>query len=131
MNHYQPISGEAERIGKAILDAAFKIHTSLGPGMLERVYEACLEHELTKNGFSVRRQQGVPIIYDGIIFEEGFRLDLLINDLVIIETKAVEQYHPVWEAQLISYLKLTGKRLGYLINFNVPLLKQGVKRIVV
>lgn len=99
--------------------------------MLERVYEACLEHELMKNSFSVLRQQTVPIVYDGIKFEEGFRLDLLVNNLVIVETKAVEQYHPVWEAQLISYLKLTGKRLGYLINFNVPLLKQGIKRIVV
>lgn len=128
---YAPISREEERIGKAVLNAAFRIHSALGPGMLERVYEACLEHELMKNSFSVLRQQTVPIVYDGIKFEEGFRLDLLVNNLVIVETKAVEQYHPVWEAQLISYLKLTGKRLGYLINFNVPLLKQGIKRIVV
>lgn len=128
---YAPVTQEEERIGKAVLNAAFRIHSALGPGMLERVYEACLEHELTKDGFAVLRQQAVPIVYDGIKFEEGFRLDLLVNHLVIVETKAVEQYHPVWEAQLISYLKLTACRLGYLINFNVPLLKQGIKRIVV
>lgn len=101
---YAPVSQEEERIGKVVLNAAFRIHSALGPGMLERVYEACLEHELSKDGFTVLRQQAVPIVYDGIKFEEGFRLDLLVNYLVIVETKAVKQYHPVWEAQLISYL---------------------------
>jgi len=124
------ISIEEEEIGKKIVNAAYVIHKSLGPGLLEKVYEICMSHELTKSGLIVRRQVDIPIVYDGITFEEGLRLDLLVNDKVIIELKAVEIVNPVWEAQIISHLKLTGKRLGYLINFNVPLIKQGVKRFI-
>ena len=121
---------EQEEIAKAIVNACFKIHKELGPGLLEKVYEVCLEHELKKLGFSVRRQVDIPIVYDGIIFNEGLRLDLLVDDQIIIELKAVEQVNPVWEAQIISHLKLTGKKLGFLINFNVPLIKQGIRRFV-
>lgn len=119
-----------EEIAKSIVNSCFKIHKELGPGLLEKVYEVCLEHELKKLGYRVRRQVDIPIVYDGIIFNEGLRLDILVEDLVIIELKAVEQVNPVWEAQIISHLKLTGIKLGFLINFNVPLIKQGIRRFV-
>ncbi|WP_152268242.1 GxxExxY protein [Agriterribacter humi] len=125
---YFPLTKEEETIGKAIVNAAFKIHTTLGPGLLEKVYEICMVHELTKNGFHVQRQVDIPIVYDGIVFNEGLRLDLLVNDLVIAELKAVETMNPVWQAQIISHLKMTGLRLGYLINFTVPMIKEGIKR---
>jgi GxxExxY protein len=128
---YEKISQEEERIGKAVVNAAYTIHNELGPGLLEKVYEVCFSHELVKNGFIVRRQIDIPIVYDGIVFEEGLRLDVLVNDLVICELKALENVNPVWEAQLLSHLKLTNKRLGYLINFNVPLIKNGIKRMVI
>lgn len=117
-----------EEIGKAIVNAAFKVHKELGPGLLEKVYEACVAHELRKTGYDVKRQINIPIIYDGIQFDEGLRLDLLVNDLVIAELKAVELVNPVREAQIISHLKLTKLNLGYLINFNVSLIKNGIKR---
>jgi GxxExxY protein len=119
-----------ELIGKAIVNAAFKVHTALGPGLLEKVYEVCMQHELRKEGFDVKRQIDIPINYDGIIFDEGLRLDLLVNNTVIIELKAVEIVNPVWQAQIISHLKLTNLNLGYLINFNVPLIKNGIKRFI-
>lgn len=125
---YIELSHQEEEIGKAVVNAAYNIHKSLGPGLLEKVYEVCMAHELRKTGFDVKRQIDIPIIYDGITFDEGLRLDILINDLVIIELKAVDLVNPVWEAQIISHLKLTGLKLGYLINFNVPLIKSGVRR---
>lgn len=124
------LSIEEESIGKQIVNASFIVHKALGPGLLEKIYEVCLSHELRKLGLSVERQKEIPIIYDGITFEEGLRLDLLVNNLVIIELKAVELVNPVWEAQIISHLTLTKKRLGYLINFNVPLIKDGIRRFV-
>ena len=124
------ISKDIEEIGKYIVDAAFKVHKALGPGLLEKVYEVCLCHELRKLGLNVERQLDIPIVYDGITFEEGLRLDLLVDNKVIIELKAVDVVNPVWEAQIISHLILTGKQLGYLINFNVPLIKQGIRRYV-
>ena len=127
---YQPLSDKEERIGKILVNSAFKVHKALGPGLLEKVYEIALEHELRKAGLKVERQIYLPIIYDGIEFDEGLRLDLFIEDLVICETKAVEQVNPVWEAQVLSHLKLTGKRLGFVINFNVTLIKHGIKRLV-
>lgn len=129
MNHGIPSNFE-EEIGKAVVHAAFSIHKALGPGLLERVYEVCMEHELKKAGFEVKRQVNIPICYDGIWFDEGLRLDLLINDFVIVELKAVNVVNPVWEAQIISHLKLSRLSLGYLINFNVPLIKNGIKRFV-
>jgi GxxExxY protein len=126
---YLPLTNEEERIGTAIVDSAFKIHTALGPGLLEKIYEACLAHELKKRGFDVQRQVTLPIQYDGLEFDEGLRLDLLVNDLVVIELKAVESVNELWKAQLISHLKLLELDLGYLINFNVPLIKNGIQRI--
>lgn len=119
-----------ERIGKAIVNAAFMVHKELGPGLLEKVYEVCLEYELKKAGFQVNRQVDIPIFYDGLFFEEGLRLDLLVDDQVIVEIKAIETVNPVWQAQVISHLKLTKRKLGYLINFNVPLIKNGIRRFV-
>jgi len=128
---YNPLSDREEHIAERIVDAAFTVHKALGPGLLERVYEACLCHELSKRGLQFRRQVDIPITYDGMIFDEGLRLDVLVEDLIICELKAVDEMHPVWKAQLISHLKLTGKRLGFLINFNVPVMKNGIKRIIV
>lgn len=128
--NYAPISDEEERIAKAIVGAAYTVHSTLGPGLLENIYEVCFCHELTKQGLSFRRQVVVPIVYDGIRFDEGLRLDVLVEELVICELKAVETMHPVSLAQLLTQLKLTGKRLGFLINFNVPLIKRGIKRVV-
>ncbi len=119
-----------EEIGKQVVDIAFQLHKTLGPGLLESVYEKCFCYELTKRKINFLTQKKVPIIYDNITFEEGLRLDLLVEDLIIVELKAQENYHPVWEAQLLSYLKLTNKHLGYIINFTVPLIKDGIKRMV-
>lgn len=127
---YAPLSIEEEKVGKAIVNAAYHVHKSLGPGLLEKVYEVCFCHVLAGKGFNVHRQIAIPITFEGMIFEEGLRLDVLVNDLVICELKAVETVNPVWEAQLLSHLKLTNKRLGYLINFNVPLIKKGIKRMI-
>jgi GxxExxY protein len=127
---FSKLTDQEEEIGKAVIGAALRIHKELGPGLLEKVYEVCLSHELKKLGYSVDRQVVVPIKYDGITFDEGLRLDLLIERKVIIEIKAVDEINPVWQAQILSHLKLTGLRLGYLINFNVPLIKSGIKRII-
>lgn len=127
---FLPLSDEEERIGKAIVNAAFEVHKKLGPGLLEKVYEACFCHVLRREGFDVKRQIDLPFIFDGLEFDEGLRLDVLVNDLVICELKAVETPHPVWQAQLLSHLSLTENRLGYLINFNVTLIKNGIKRMV-
>jgi GxxExxY protein len=130
MKTYEPISEEEERIGKAVVNAAYKVHKELGPGLLEKVYEVCMTHVLTEAGFIVRRQVYVPITFDGLLLENALRLDLLVNDLVICELKAVETVNPVWTAQIISHLRLSNRRLGYLINFNVALIKDGIKRII-
>ncbi len=117
-------------LAKLIVDAAFKVHKNLGPGLIEKVYEACFCHELSKLGTPYQRQVVVPIVYDGTLLDEDLRLDVLVDNLIICEFKAVEELHPIWEAQLITYLKLTNKRLGFLINFNVTLIKNGIKRII-
>ncbi|MCK4694212.1 MAG: GxxExxY protein [Candidatus Cloacimonetes bacterium] len=127
---YKPISEEVELIAKKIVDAAYTVHKILGPGLLEKVYEVCFCHEISKRELKSRRQVSIPIIYDEIKFDEGLRLDVLVEELIICELKAVDEMNPVWEAQLLSYLKLTGKRLGFIINFNVPLIKDGIKRII-
>ena len=118
-----------DHIASQIVDSAFKIHSKLGPGLLESAYEACMEHELCKRGFKVERQKPQPVFYDGIEIEVGYRLDLLVNDAVIVELKAVEQLAPIHQAQLMTYLKLSCKTPGFLINFNVPMIKQGIRRI--
>jgi GxxExxY protein len=127
---FEPIAEEDEEIGKAIVDAAYAVHKALGPGLLEGVYEVCFCHELAKRGVTVERQVKVPIIYDGLRFDEGLRLDVLVDGRVICELKACEVAQPVHMAQLLTQLKLTGKRLGYLINWNVPVIKRGIQRVV-
>jgi GxxExxY protein len=119
---------EWDAIGRQIVDSAFAVHKELGPGLLESVYEVCFCHELNKRGLAVRRQVIVPFVYDGLHFDEGLRLDVLVEEAVVCELKAAD-HHPVFQAQLLSQLRLSGKRLGYLINFNVPIIKNGIKRM--
>jgi len=117
-------------IAREVVDAAFKLHTELGSGLLESVYEALMARELELRGFKIARQYPVSFEYRGLKFDEGFRADLIVNDLVILELKSVEQIHPSHKKQLKAYLKLTGKRLGLLINFGAPLIKDGIHRVV-
>ena len=124
------ITERTEEIAKIIVNSAYRVHKELGPGLLERVYEVCLAHEISKVGLNVKRQIDIPIVYDGIEFSEGLRLDLLVEDRIIVEIKAVETINPVWQAQIISHLKLLNKEIGFLINFNVPLIKSGIKRFI-
>ncbi len=128
---YKPLSDREEKVASKIVDAAYAVHKRLGPGLLERVYEVCFCYELEKRGLTAKRQVDVPIQYDEMTFDEGLRIDVLVEDLVICELKAVDQMNPVWNAQILSHLTLTGKRIGFLINFNVPLIKDGIKRFVV
>ena len=117
-------------IAKEIVDAAFKIHTSLGPGLLESVYESVLAYELGKRGMRVERQKPLPVIYEEVRLEEGFRADLVVSDKVIVELKSVEEIAPVHKKQLLTYLRLADKRLGLLINFGEARIKDGITRIV-
>ena len=121
---------EINKITGSIIDSAMKVHTALGPGLLESAYEACLKHELISKNIHVLNQVILPIKYHGVEIEAGYRLDLLVEDEVIVELKAVDKIHPIHEAQLLSYLKLANKKIGLLINFNVPRLKYGIKRII-
>lgn len=127
---HRPLTAREEMIGKEIVDSAYTVHRALGPGLLEQIYETCFCHELKKRGLGFQRQVAVPVIYDGIKFEEGLRLDVLVEELVICELKSVEVMNQVFAAQLLSQLKLTGKRLGYLINFNTRLIRQGIQRVI-
>ena len=128
---FEKTSEKEESIATKIVDAAYVVHKALGPGLLEKVYEACFCHELTKKGLSYQRQVDIPIEYDGLKFDEGLRLDVIVERLIICELKAVDKMNPVWQAQLLSYLRLTNKRLGFLINFNVPIIKNEIKRIII
>ncbi len=128
---YLPVPPHVERVGKAVLDATFKVHTALGPGLLESVYETCTAFETRESGLQVITQVALPVTYRDIKMDAGLRLDMLVENCVIVEFKSVETMNPVYDAQLITYLKLTGIRLGFLINFNVVHLKDGIKRIVV
>lgn len=116
-------------ISGMIIEAAMRVHTALGPGLLESAYEACLMHELRKMGLKAVSQQAMPIPYDGVNIDVGYRIDCLVEDLVIVELKAVEKMVPLFDAQLLSYLRLSKKSLGLLINFNVVHLKDGIKRM--
>ena len=116
-------------VATQIVDAAYRIHTRLGPGLLESVYEVVLAYELESRGLGVVRQQAVPIVYEGTRIEMGFRADLIVEDKVIVEIKSVEAIAPVHKKQLLTHLRLADKRLGLLINFNVALIKEGIKRI--
>lgn len=119
-----------EPIATVIVDCAFQVHRTLGPGLFESVYQRCLAHELVKRNVVVRCGISLPIIYDGITLDGGLQMDMLVAESIIIENKAVEQIHPVHHAQLLTYMKLSGHQLGFLINWNVPTIKQGLKRIV-
>jgi GxxExxY protein len=130
MNLSSPISHKEEQIATDIVDAAFNVHKNLGPGLIESVYEVCFCHELSKRNLRFQRQVMIPIVYDGITLSETMRIDVLVEDLVICELKATETMPPVYLSQLLTYLKLANKRLGFLINFNVPTIKQGIKRVV-
>jgi len=121
---------EENEIGAEIIDAAVKIHKELGPGLLEHVYEVVLARELEKRSLRVSRQVPIPIHYEGEYFDEGFRADLVVEDKVVVELKSIEQVHRAHHKQLLSHLKLTDKKLGFLLNFGAPLMKEGITRIV-
>jgi GxxExxY protein len=120
---------DINQISGKVIEAAMRVHSALGPGLLESAYEACLLHELRKRGFKVLSQLTLPLHYDGLAIDAGYRIDIMVEDRVIVELKAVEKILPIHEAQIISYLKLSNKQLGLLINFNVVHLKNGIKRI--
>ena len=121
---------ELNEITEKVIGCAIKVHRALGPGLLESTYEVCLAHELVKEGLKVKTQVALPVVYDGLRLDAGYRIDMLVEDAVIVELKSIESLHPIHEAQVISYLKLRGKNIGLLINFNVKLLKGGIKRLI-
>src|SRR5207253_11255638 len=118
------------QITRCIVTAAMRVHSVLGPGLLESAYQACLLHELRKQGFSVASQVGLPVVYDGEKIDLGYRIDLVVENLVIVEIKCVEAINPVHQAQLLSYMRLSGRGVGLLINFHVAHLRDGIKRMV-
>ena len=129
---YSKLSEREEYLGKEIVDAAYKVHKELGPGLLEKIYEACFCYELELKGIPYKRQVDLPINYKSkLFFEDGLRMDVFVDELVICELKSVLEINQIWVSQIISHLKLTKLRLGYLINFNVPLIKDGIKRFVI
>lgn len=135
MNHeareaHKGFTKDMEAVARLVVDAGLKVHRVLGPGLLESAYEHCLVHELLSRGLEVRRQVAMPLRYESIIIDAGYRLDVVIENLVIVEIKAVDALLRVHESQLLTYLKLSGYRLGFLMNFNVPLFKQGLKRMI-
>jgi GxxExxY protein len=127
---FEPISEQIDAVASQIVDSALSVHRALGPGLIEPVYERCLCYELSQRGLQVRSQVPIPILYRGVQLDAALRLDLLVEDSVIVELKAVENLIPLCEAQLLTYLRLANKRLGLLINFNVTRLKDGIKRLV-
>ena len=120
---------DEDAISRHIVDSAMKVHTALGCGLLENVYETCLAHELAKRGLEVRKQIVMPIRYDGVVLDAGYRLDLLIGEKVVVEIKAAEKMLPLYAAQLLTYLKLGGYKLGLLLNFNTVHLRDGIRRV--
>jgi GxxExxY protein len=121
---------DIEEVGRNVVDASIKVHRALGPGLLESAYQRCLTYELGKRGLRVECEVVLPIVYDGQRIDAGYRIDMLVEDCVIVENKAVERLLPIHEAQLLTYLKLRDRRLGFLLNWNVPLMKHGIKRMV-
>lgn len=121
---------DIEAIFKIILDCSFKVHSELGPGLLESAYEECLFYELMKNGLKVEKQKALPLIYDDVKLEIGYRVDLLVENLIVVEIKSVEALNEVHLAQILTYLKLSNCKLGLLVNFNVKQLKNGFKRVI-
>jgi GxxExxY protein len=127
---HQGVPDELDRLGRVIVDAGLKVHRAFGPGLLESAYEHCLAHELKARGLSITQQARLPITFEGMTLDAGYRLDLMVNDLVIVEVKAIEALTKLHEAQLLTYLRLSGRRLGYLMNFNVRMFRDGVRRLV-
>lgn len=127
---FQPLTEREKWLSGQIINIAISIHQALGPGLLESVYEKVFCFELGKRNIAYARQQPIAIVYNDLMIEDALRLDILVDNLVIIELKAQENPHPVWEAQLLSYLKLTNKRLGYILNFHTPLMKNGIRRMI-
>jgi GxxExxY protein len=123
-------SAEHDHIARLVVDSAFSVHSALGPGQLESVYEHCLAYELAVRNVLVERQVSVPIVYKDVHIDAGFRMDLVVQGMIVVEIKAVEKTLPIHQAQLLTYLKLSGHRLGLLINFNVPLIRDGIKRMI-
>ena len=121
---------DIEDIGKTIIDSIFKVHKELGPGLLESAYQSCLAYELGKRGLKAECEVSLPLNYDGQVIDCGYRLDMLVEDSIVIENKSVEELLPLHTAQLLTYLKLSGKWLGYLVNWNTPLIKNGIHRLV-
>jgi len=128
---FQPIPADVERLGKIALNAAFKVHTTLGPGLLESVYQVAMKHVIEKSGVAVKTDVKLPIMFEGIKLESGLHLDMLVEKCVIVELFSVEKMNPLYQKQLLTYLRLSRLRLGFQINFNVPYLKDGIKRFVV
>jgi GxxExxY protein len=128
---HQELGAGIDDLARVIVDAGLKIHRTLGPGLLESVNEHCLAHELRTRAIAFQRQVGLPVSYEGLVLEAGYRLDLLVENQVVVEVKAVDALARVHGAQILTYLKLSGHRLGLLMNFNVELLKHGVKRFVI
>ena len=128
--NFIPLSARQVFLTQEIMNITYKIHKTLGPGLLESVYEKCFAYELDARNISYKKQYLIDIIYNDLIVEDALKIDLWIEDLIIIELKAQENENAVWQAQLLSYLKLTGMRLGYLLNFHVPLMKSGIKRMI-
>jgi GxxExxY protein len=125
----EPISTKANWAARVAVDAAFAVHTKLGPGLLESVYEKCLCHAIRRRGLSVQRQLFLPIQFEELTINSGLRLDMVVDDCLIVEVKAVEVLMPVHKAQLMTYLRLSGHRLGLLVNFNVDLIRHGISRV--
>ncbi len=129
-SQFESLSANTERLASQIVDSAFRVHSALGPGLLESVYQACMAQEMRNRGIRFDEQYNVPIVYDGVRLDAELRLDFLAEKDIVIELKAVEKMLPVFDAQLLTYLKLSGRRLGFLINFNVPRVKDGIRRII-
>jgi len=129
-SQFESLSSSTEGLARQIVDSAFKVHSALGPGLLESVYQACMAQEMRNRDIRFDEQLGVPIFYDRVRLEAGLRLDFFVEKDIVIELKAVEKMLPVHDAQLLTYLKMTGRRLGFPINFNVPRIKGGIKRII-
>jgi GxxExxY protein len=128
--NHKPLTEREKWLASQVVDSAITIHKFLGPGLPESVYEKCFCYELTKRNIPFIKQKCTELIYDNVIIDEGLQIDIMVDDLIVIELKAEEVYHLVWEAQLLSYLRLTNKRLGYILNFHVPLMKDGLKRMI-
>lgn len=128
--HYEPLPEQTEKVGAQVIDSAVNVHRTLGPGLLESVYEACMVHELEKRGLTVQRNVHVPTVYDGVKLPDPLRLRMLVDASVVVEVRTADTLLPIFEAHLLTYLRLSRKRLGYILNFHAQLMKQGIRRMI-